>query len=45
MPASYNPALGFQSGPDDVPDLLKSDLDTQWMLTSAYLVFAMQVSE
>lgn len=44
MPSGYyaNPALGFLSGDDAVPEQLKIDLDTQFTLSSAYLVFFMQ---
>lgn len=38
----HNPALGYQTGPDDIPTLLKQDLDTSFTLNSAYLVFFMQ---
>lgn len=39
-----NPALGGLSGPNDLNFLLlRTDLDTQFTLNSAYLVFFMQV--
>ena len=39
-----NPALGALSGPNDLNFLLlRTDLDTQFTLNAAYLVFFMQV--
>lgn len=39
-----NPALGGLSGPPDLDFLLlRTDLDTQFTLNAAYLVFFMQV--